>query len=1105
MPASSPPAAAASPVRRGRAPRVALLAAVAFGAAACGPDSTSPAPGSPDPGQNRRPLAEAAIPALDLPLRQLANVDAASYFSDPDGDALAFAARSADPGVARVSVAESVVTLEGAGRGVTEVAVTATDPGGLSASQRFEVNVGAGLALAFGAARGREGGSAFVGLALGEPAAAPLVVRYALGPDDSHLTDDADADDFVARDSGVVVVPAGASEARIEIEIAQDDRIEPPREVSVLALARPAAGSGYVLGSPSTAVVVIREGVCDRTPAVRDGIVEALRVASCTDPDGQDLAGLAALGLERAVGDPVSAPGDLLTALQADDLRYLSGLEWLSLAGQRLTRLPEGVFSDLTSLEVLNLAGNQLAALPPDAFAGLRRLQWLSLFDNRLRALPPQVFGGLAALRELYLGDNELTALPEGVFSRLWSLERVGLAGNAVTFALTVELARVDDGGAAGGRATGPGTAAGRGGRGGGGAVTLAARLAEGAPFTLSLPLWASRGSLSGDSVRLEAGQRESATVTLVPDDDADGPVSVTLGTPTALSEACLDRCDGFNVVAGDPLVVENPETVEISVPVAYLTQATQTRDGAVPLVAGRRALLRVFATADAVNSFRPDGRAIFLRGDDEIHRAPLLSPPGGIPREVDESRLDRSFNAVIPGDVVAPGVSLVVEFDSAAAAPLAPSSRPRFPEEGRHALDVREVPPLRVTLVPVQYLSEANRDANEAVAEFAADLAAAGRGHGSPAAAGVLRHARTVLPLRDLEVALREPYLTSADTAAGGVPALLSEIELLRTMEAGDADGHYTGIFRVPSPYSRHPDAYWTDGLGMLPGRSTLTASHDAEGRLQKPSRLQLVFAHELGHNLGRPHTPCDNPVAHPGDVDADYPHPSGTIGAWGHDFGDADGGGGRGGTGGAADADLGHLFEPNRYLDLMSYCYPQWISDYTFTKMLDVRLGTGTVSANALPADALPAESGIKLLLWGSVADGVPRLEPAFAHPAPTRLPPAPGPYRLSGLDAAGRHLFSLSFSPTPIADGGAVFAFAIPFDPTWTEALDRLTLTGPAGSTSVNRTQGASAALLLNPTTGRVRGILRDDSGALPLMSNAAAAPAPSRVPGLPRHPR
>ncbi|MDE2662283.1 MAG: hypothetical protein OXI39_04695 [Gemmatimonadota bacterium] len=1048
---------------------------------ACGTEVTPPGPP-----KNRSPVAVDALPDLDVRLGHPAVIDADLWFRDPDGDALTFAARSFDTGVARVTVAGSRVTVEGVAPGSATVEVTARDGGGLAVTQRFEATVGAGVALSLGVAQAREGGIARVEVVLDESAASPLAVRYSLGADDSRLTDDADSADVLGAGGGEIEVPAGASAAVIEIRIADDDEIEPPREVLTLVLGRPAAGSGFVLAPPSSAAVVIREGVCDRTAAVRDAIVRGLRADDCSAPDGQALAELRSLrirprepGLEGGTGVP---PGRLRPA----DLSALSGLEWLSLQDYRLGALPPGAFADLSSLEVLNLAGNLIADLPPGVFAGLRRLEWLSLVDNRLGTLPAGVFGDLAGLRELFLQDNELRALPPGALTGLRSLERLTLGGNETAFAFPVRLVRTDHE-----DPTAPGPA------------TIEARILEGAPFDVRLPLLAQGGTLSVDSILVRAGTTASAAVTLTPGDAADSPVSVTVGTEEALAEACADRCDGFDLVAGDPLVVSNPASVTMSVPHAYLTQAAQDREGGVPLVADRRALLRVFATADEVNGFRPEATATFFHDGAETYRTELDPPGGGIPLAVDESRLERSFNAVVPGRVLQPGVSMVVELDPDGALPLTSSSRSRFPAEGPYDIDVQRMPPLRVTLVPVQYHSEENRDVNPLVAAFAGELAAAATGAGSAAGRNVLRYARTVLPVGDLHVALREPYHTWADTSEAGVVGLIREIELLRLMEAEDPRGHYTGIFGVPKPRSRHPDAYWIDGLGMLGGRSSLTGSHGPDGLLQRTGRLRLVFAHELGHNLGRPHTPCDAPVTDPGAVDPDYPWPDGRIGVWGYDFGNGDEDSGGDGPG------PGHVFNPEGYRDLMSYCYPQWISDYSFTKMLEFRLardGSAGISAFAHAADR-GAGRGDMLLLWGGVDAGQPRLEPAFVYPTAPHLPSSAGPYRLSGRDAAGRILFSLSFTPTSVGHGigedHRAFAFAIPFDPAWAETLDVLTLVGPAGSVSVDRGRGGRAALVIDRATRRVRSIVRDGPDTLPprLRSEGERLEVAR---GLPRHP-
>ena len=68
-------------------------------------------------------------------------IDVSPYFSDPDGDALSYAAASSNAGVARVSVAGGSVAVAALAKGVVTVTVEARDPLGLIAQQRFEVMV----------------------------------------------------------------------------------------------------------------------------------------------------------------------------------------------------------------------------------------------------------------------------------------------------------------------------------------------------------------------------------------------------------------------------------------------------------------------------------------------------------------------------------------------------------------------------------------------------------------------------------------------------------------------------------------------------------------------------------------------------------------------------------------------------------------------------------------------------------------------------------------------------------------------------------------------------------------------------------------------------
>ena len=385
------------------------------------------------------------------------------------------------------------------------------------------------------------------------------------------------------------------------------------------------------------------------------------------------------------------------------------------------------------------------------------------------------------------------------------------------------------------------------------------------------------------------------------------------------------------------------------------------------------------------------------------------------------------------------PGLEMVVEIDPGETLDPALGVTARLPETGRTEVDVRAMPSFDLTVIP--FLAESDPDSS--VLEHTRDL---------DTESELFRHVRSLLPIGGFTVTLHEPVVTQSIELG----SVLRETEAIRVMEG--RGGYHLGLARR---------------TGSLRGIADL-------GRYSSSSiPLSDVIAHEIGHNLNLQHAPCGGAQG----ADPSFPQRDGSIGTWGFDF-------------------RNNVLVPPTDPDLMTYCDPRWISGYNFTKMLNHRVakesGAAAFPGAAAAFSGAPARS---LLLWGGIdGEGSPFLEPAIVVDAPAVLPSAGGDYRLAGLGADGRELFSLSFDMPVLADveGRSSFVFALPAEAAWSGALESITLSGPEGSATLDRESDRSVTILFDPVAGRVRAILRDSGGGA--MAEVAADRSARAVEGL-----
>ena len=668
------------------------------------------------------------------------------------------------------------------------------------------------------------------------------------------------------------------------------------------------------------------------------------------------------------------------------ELGRLTRLETLSLGGNGSTLtgpLPREL-GLLSNLKTIWLHDNGFTGHIPLELGQINRLEVIDLRWNNLTGRIPRELGELSQLRELRLVSNEISGPLPLELGRLTNLVQLELSRNQISGTLPPELGQLPN-----------------------------LRVLDLANNSLQSPIPSELGQLSALRELVLAGNSEMS-----------GPLPreiTKLSLETLMlgdTGICTPRDIGFQAWLRS---VQYSRVGLCSIPIratAYLTQATQSLDYPVPLVAGEDAFLRVFVQSDdGMDITMPPVRATFYQNGNTVYTVDISGEEFNVPDVLDENELSGSANVTVPGSVVMPGLEAVIEIDPDETLEPANGISGRIPDSGRMSVDVRQMPTLDLTLVPYLW-----SDGPELAVLSVVD--------GLTPESELMRPTRDLLPVGDFRLTVHAPVWTSVDPISDNVITMGPELEAIYAIEGGR--GYYMGIFRAQGPSGL---------LGIAAGiPSYLSFS------VLDPN----VIAHELGHNLNLYHAPCGGAAG----PDPYFPYDDGSVGTSGYNF------------------LSGNLVSPGTW-DLMSYCEPQWISDYSFTRALNHRMAEG---AKVLPAPAVAVKG---LLLWGGLDhEGDIFLEPAFVVDAPPSLPSENGPYTITGEREDGSVLFTMSFDISEYADAeGGSFAFILPVRANWAGSLERMTISGPGGFDSIGDEENSHYALMRDSATGEVRGILRD----------------------------
>ena len=315
-----------------------------------------------------------------------------------------------------------------------------------------------------------------------------------------------------------------------------------------------------------------------------------------------------------------------------------------------------------------------------------------------------------------------------------------------------------------------------------------------------------------------------------------------------------------------------------------------------VPVVAARPALIRVFAKADGTY----DGSPVTARLD--LGNGAPIELQVTVKDTPSDAVLGSTINFDVPAALVAPGMKYRVDLLQPPAHSMGNNPAASYPASGTSPIPAASSgKSLKIELIPVSYGADgSNRKPDTSAGQLQAYKDAFFR----------------MYPVADVELLMHAdyPWDGNVDPNGNGWGELLDGIANLRQKDNAPSDVYYYGIFSPSSSVNQYCGGGCVAGLGMIGGPADSYA-RAAIGLGFTGDIATETAVHELGHTHGRQHSPCGGAQG----TDPGYPYQGASIGVWGYDLIDK------------------KLLSPSDFTDVMGYCQPIWVSDFTYKALFD------------------------------------------------------------------------------------------------------------------------------------------------------------------------